>query len=185
MNLFKKTAVATMLAAGLFATTSATAAQLDVDVDVTIPNVLILYAYTDIDLTYSAGEFAALLDSTCTADDCASTDPALTATQTGVITGNTADLDIESDLPVAGTSASITIANSWAVRALGYGTFNASVAPAAGNEPAASGFDISPTTGTPSMTATTGEVSFDVDLTSTDLDDGLLEANYTITVTGS
>jgi hypothetical protein len=180
MNFLKKSVIATGLAAGLFAT-SATAASLDVDVDVTIPDVLILYAYTDIDLSFAAGDFAALLDSNCTSDDCAS---AITATEGGTISGGAVDLNIGPDLSATGTSANINIQNSWAVRALGYGTFNASVADN-GSESAVSNLDISPASGTPSMTATTGDVSFDVDLTSSDLDDGLLEANYTITVTGS
>lgn len=181
MNFLAKAAITTSIVAGLFATSATQAAQLDVDVDITVPDVLILYAYTDIDLSFAAGEFAALLDSNCTSEDCGS---AITAAQSGSIASGAVDLGISSDLSTAGTSASIDIQNSWAVRALGYGTFNASVTND-GSESAVSNLDISPASGTPSMTATTGNVSFDVDLTSSDLNDGLVEANYTITVTGS
>lgn len=181
MNFLKKSVLVAGLAAGFITATSSQAASLDVDVDVTIPDVLILYAYTDIDLDFAAGEFAALLDSNCTSEDCSS---AITAAQSGSIASGAVDLGISADVPAAGTTASINIQNSWAVRALGYGTFNASVADN-GSESAVSNLDISPASGTPSMAATTGDVSFDVDLTSSDLDDGLLEANYTITVTGS
>lgn len=181
MNFLKKSVLVAGLATGFITATSSQAASLDVDVDVTIPDVLILYAYTDIDLDFAAGEFAALLDSNCTSEDCSS---AITAAESGSIASGAVDLDIDSDLSATGTTASINIQNSWAVRALGYGTFNASVADN-GSESAVSNLDISPASGTPSMTATAGDVSFDVDLTSSDLDDGLLEANYTITVTGS
>lgn len=179
MSYLKKSVVAAGLAAALFTISPAKSASLNVDTDVTIPDVLILYAYTDIDLQFAAGEFASLLDGSCATDDCAS---ALTAAEAGTITSGVANLDIASDL--AGTTSSITIQNSWAVRGLGYGTFNASVTDN-GSESAVSGLAVSPTTGKPSMTATPGDVSFDIDLTSTDLDDGLIEANYTITVTGS
>ncbi|GAA4358528.1 hypothetical protein [Kangiella marina] len=179
MNFLKKSLFLVGLATGFIASTSSQAANLDVDVDVTIPDVLILYAYTDIDLDFAAGEFAALLDANCTTDDCAS---AITAAEAGSIASGAVDLGIT---PAAtGTTANIAIQNSWAVRALGYGTFNASVTDN-GSESAVSNLVISPATGTPSMTATAGDVSFDVDLTSSDLDDGLLQANYTITVTGS
>lgn len=181
MNFLKKSVFLAGMAAGIFAVAPAKSATLDVDVDVSIPDVLILYAYTDIDLDFAAGEFAALLDSNCSSEDCSS---AITAAQSGSIASGAVDLGITSDIPTAGTTANINIRNSWAVRALGYGTFNASVADN-GSESAVSNLDISPASGTPSMTATTGDVSFDVDLTSSDLDDGLLEANYTITVTGS
>jgi len=181
MNLLTKAAIVTSIATGIFATSATQAASLDVDVDVTVPDVLILYAYTDIDLSFAAGEFAALLDSNCTSEDCGS---AITAAESGSIASGEVDLGIVSDLATTGTSANINIKNSWAVRALGYGTFNASVAND-GSESAVSNLDISPASGTPSMTATAGDVSFDVDLTSSDLNDGLVEANYTITVTGS
>lgn len=181
MRFLGKLAAVTGISTALFAT-STQAANLDVDVDVTIPDVLILYAYTDIDLDFAAGEFAALLDSSCTSEDCSS---AITAAQLGSIASGAVDLGISSDIPTAGTTANINIQNSWAVRGLGYNNFNASVAAASGNESAASGFTIAPASGSLSMTPTQGGVSFDVDLTSNDLDDGLLEANYTITVTGS
>ncbi|WP_223668726.1 hypothetical protein [Kangiella shandongensis] len=181
MSYLKKSVVAAGLAAALFTVSPAKSASLNVDTDVSIPDVLILYAYTDIDLQFAAGEFATLLDGSCTSDDCASP---LTTAEAGTITSGVADLNITPDLAASGTSASITIQNSWAVRALGYGTFNASVTDN-GSESAVSGLAVSPATGTPSMTATPGDVSFDIDLTSTDLDDGLIEANYTITVTGS
>ncbi|AOE49083.1 hypothetical protein [Kangiella sediminilitoris] len=181
MNLLKKSMIAAGIAAGLLVVSPAKSASLNVDTDVTVPDVLILYAYTDIDLSFGAGEFAALLDGSCTSEDCGS---AISAAEAGTITGGVTDLDIATDLAATGTTASITIQNSWAVRALGYGTFTASVADN-GSETAVSGLTVAPTTGTPSMTATTGDVSFDIDLTSSDLDDGLIEANYTITVTGS
>lgn len=182
MNLLKKSAVATALVTGLFAASNAHSATLDVDVDITVPDVLILYAYTDIDLAFSAGEFAGLLDSSCTTEDCAS---AITAAQSGSITGGAVDLNIVPDLNATGTSETITLQNSWAVRALGYGTFNASVADNS-SEASVSNFVISPASGTPSMTATPGDVSFDIDLTDPDPSgDGAINANYTITVTGS
>ena len=181
MNILTKSMFVASLAASFIFASSSKAAKLDVNVDVSIPNVLILYAYTDIDLSFAPGEFASLLDSSCTTEDCAS---ALTATQSGTISSNAVDLDIASDLGATGTSATITLQNSWAVRALGYGTFNASIAEKA-SESAVSNLDITPSTGTPSMAATTGDVSFDIDLTSSDLDDGTVTANYTITVTGS
>ena len=181
MNILTKSMFVASLAASLIFASSSKAAELDVNVDVSIPDVLILYAYTDIDLTFTAGEFASLLDGSCTTEDCAS---ALTTAQSGTISSNAVDLDIESDLSATGTSATITLQNSWAVRALGYGTFNASIADKA-SESAVGNLVISPTTGTPSMTATPGEVSFDIDLRSSDLDDGTVTANYTITVTGS
>ncbi|GAA0205303.1 hypothetical protein GCM10009123_10980 [Kangiella japonica] len=181
MNILKKSTVVAIFATSFIFASSSKAASLDVNVDVSIPDVLILYAYTDIDLSFAPGEFTKLLDSSCSSEDCAS---ALTATQSGTITSSVVDLDIASDLSATGTSASITLQNSWAVRALGYGTFNASIADKA-SETAVSNLDITPSTGTPSMVATTGDVSFDIDLTSSDLDDGTVTANYTITVTGS
>ena len=178
MNILKKSIVAAVLAASFIFASSSKAAKLDVNVDVNLPNVLILYAYTDIDLTYTAGEFASLLG--CTAEDCTS---ALTTPKSGTISSNAVDLGIASDLSTMG-STTITLQNSWAVRGLGYGTFKASIADNA-SESAVSNLDITPSTGTPSMAATTGDVSFDIDLASSDLDDGTVTANYTITVTGS
>lgn len=183
MNILKKSMFVAGLATGLIFVPSSKAASLDVNVDVTIPDVLILYAYTDIDLTFASGEFAKLLDGNCTSENCVS---ALTAPKEGMISDSAVDLDISSDLAASGTSASVTLKNSWAVRALGYGSFEASVSHDIGNsDGAVSNLLISPSTGTPSMVATTGDVSFDIDLTSSDLDDGTVVASYEITVTGS
>ena len=185
MNLFKKTAVATMLAAGLFTTTSATAATLDTDVDISFPSFLVLQAYTDAQLEFEAGYIPNILSGgTCTgtANDCANNVGSKAGTVT--ISGGVADLELanDDDNPAASTSVNLTLENAWSVYGLG-GNFTANVTDRA-SDGSVSNFGTNDGSSTTlSMTPVYGDVTFTVDLTHADAADGV-SAYYTVQVSG-
>lgn len=172
---------ALLASAVLAAMPVANAATLDVDVDITLPNIIILYAYTDIDLTIAVDQLGPLLDTACTSDNCSVDEGATTGALTTL--GMTLDLDIASTVsPTLGTNPTIRLDNSWGVRGIGFSTYNESVTALAGNEVINLAIE---DLGAPSLSLQTGYVEFDIDLTNPDADnDGSIEANYTITVTG-
>lgn len=180
-NTIKKTLMSSAVALAMVSGSSANAATLNVDVDVTLPSVVILYAYTDIDLTVAADQLGPLLDTACTADDCAIDELATTGT---LATLGTVDLDIGTAIsPTVGANPTITIDNSWGVRGIGFTSYDESVAAAAGNEVTNLAIE---DLGAPTLATQTGSVSFDIDLADPDPNsNGIVEANYTITVVGS
>lgn len=179
MSFLKKSILSAGLATAFLAASTANAASLEVDVDIKVPEMLVLYAYTDVDLTLDTGEFAALFDSNCTALDCAVD---LSTTKTGAIAGGNVDLGISLG---SGSTATITLQNSWGVRAIGSGPLAATVTDLATGDSSVSGHTISPTAPAVSATGTVGDVSFIVDFNNPDTDgDGFISTNYTIKVTG-
>ena len=179
MKILKKALLASAVTAAFASAPSIQAATLDVDVDITLPNVIILYAYTDIDLTIAADQLGPLLDTACTSDDC---EVDMGAT-TGILTALGTTLDLALTSPAApGADPTVRLDNSWGVRGLGFSTYNESVTPLAGNEVLNLTIE---DLGAPSLTLQTGYVEFDLDVSDPDPDnDGFIEANYTITVTG-
>jgi hypothetical protein len=169
-------------AASLGTLSTAQAATLNVDVDITLPEIIILYAYTDIDLDIAADQLGPLLEAACTSDDCEI--DLGTKSDTLAALGTTLDLDIASDIaPVVGANPTITLDNSWGVRGIGFANYDESIAADVGNEVLNLVIE---DLGAPSLAVQTGSVSFDLDLSNPDFDnDGFIEANYTITVVGS
>ena len=179
MKFFKKALIASAVTAASFgALSTASAATLDVDVDITLPEVIILYAFTDIDLTLAADQIGPLLDNTCTTDQCA-VDMGVT---TGVITAGAVDLGL-TVTPTAGADLTVTLNNSWGVRGLGFANYAETITAGADNEVTSLVIE---DLGAPTLELQTGFVSFDIDSANPDPDaDGFVEANYTITVVGS
>lgn len=175
MKYLKRTALTFGLLPAFMAAPVTNAASLNVDVDIDLPNVVILYGYTDIDLTMTADQFGPLLDSNCTTDDCSVAD---TAPKSGVLNNGLVDLAFTNN--AAGTNPTITLDNSWGVRSFGY----TSLAPTItdnGSDAAVGNLAIEQIT--PSASLETGSVSFDLDLSQITTDS--VRASYTITVTGS
>ncbi len=176
MNYLKRTALTFGLLPAFMAAPVTNAASLDVDVDIDLPNVVILYGYTDIDLTMAADQFGPLLDSNCTTDDCAVGD---NTPKTGEINAGLVDLAFTNN--AAGTNPTITLDNSWGVRSFGYTSLQPSIVDN-GSDASVGNLAIEQIT-TPSPTLQTGSVSFDLDLSQITTDN--VSASYTITVVGS
>lgn len=182
MKILKKALLGSAVAAVISTTPVTQAASLDVDVDITLPNIIILYAYTDIDLTIAADQLGPLLDTACSADDCTVDQGATTGVLTAL--GTTLDLAIASAAS-PGTNPTVRLDNSWGVRGVGFTTYDESVTALGGNEVLNLAIE---DLGAPSLALQTGYVEFDLNVAAVagpDADgDGFIEANYTITVTG-
>lgn len=176
MKYLKRTALTFGLLPAFMAAPVTNAASLDVDVDIELPNVVILYGYTDIDLTMTADQFGPLLDSNCTTDDCAVGD---NTTQSGVLNNGSVDLAFTNN--AAGTNPTITLNNSWGVRSFGYSSLAPSIVDNGSDAPVQN-LAIEQIT-TPSASLQTGYVEFDLDLSQINTDS--VRASYTITVVGS
>ncbi|MCW8855721.1 MAG: hypothetical protein OQJ95_00045 [Kangiella sp.] len=176
MKYLKRTALTFGLLPALMAAPVTNAASLDVDVDIDLPNVVILYGYTDIDLTMTADQFGPLVDASCTTDDCSVAD---NTTQSGVLNNGTVDLAFTNN--AAGTNPTITLNNSWGVRSFGYTSLAPTITDNGSDAPVGN-LAIEQIT-TPSPSLQTGSVSFDLDLSQISTDS--VRASYTITVTGS
>ena len=185
--MFKRSHLSALLAGATLAATlgspTAQAASGAVDVDITFPPLVILYYYPNIDVTVDPDDLEdviaagnAHLDvAECTEGSsgsvaelsCETTEDALTLT-TGTVNSGVLeyDADIANDTRVSTAvddDISITLLNSWAVRALAT-SLTASVVGGGGDF---SSPTISPTSPTPSMTlgaGNVGDLSFDVDL---------------------
>lgn len=183
MNTFKKALAGATIAAVLGAAPTAQAASVAVDVDISLPNMLILYAYNDIDLSITAGELAGLYTT------CSSVDPAVgcaveETTTTGAIVSGAVDLDIGSVVAATNTTATVRLNRSWGVRGMGFTSYDESIVLDSGDGVTAVAIEDIVTA--PSMTLTTGYVDLTLDLDNLDGDnDGFTEADYTITVVGS
>lgn len=176
MTFLKRTALTVGLLSAFMLAPAANSASLDVDVDISLPNVVILYGYTDIDLTMTADQFGPLLDSNCTADDCSVAD---TNPKSGVLDGGTVDLAFTNN--AAGTNPTITLDNSWGVRSFGYTALTPTITDNGSDAPVGN-LAIEQIT-TPSASLQTGSVSFDLDLSQINTNN--VRASYTITVVGS
>ena len=182
MKYLKRTALAFGLLPAFVAAPVSNAASLDVDVDITLPEVVILYGYTDIDLTLNANQLGPLLEASCTSDQCTQNSGATTG---NVNAGGNIDLGLDAAVTVnaAGTNPVIRLENSWGVRGVGFNNYDESVSATAGNE--VQGLAIQDL-GAPSLTLNTGYVEFELNLSDLDPNnDGAVSANYTITVVGS
>lgn len=177
MKYLKRTALTVGLLPALMAAPASNAATLDVDVDIDLPNVVILYAYTDVDLTMDADQLGPLLDSNCSSDDCAVAD---NATQTGVIdTAGNVDLNFTNN--AASSNATITLNNSWGVRSFGASSLSPTITDN-GSDAGVESLAIEQIT-SPSATLQTGWVSFDLDLSQ--ISTSSVNARYTIEVIGN
>lgn len=176
MKYLKRTALAFGLLPAVMAAPVTNAATMNVDVNIDFPSVVILYAYTDIDLTMAADQIGPLLDSNCTTDDCSVAD---TNPKSGVINNGTVDLAITNN--GSNTNPTITLENSWGVRSIGV----SSITPTITNnstDPGVENFAIEQIT-TPSAAMQTGWVSFDLNLEN--ISGNSVNARYTIEVIGN
>lgn len=176
MKYLKRTALTFGLLPAFMAAPAINAASLNVDVDIALPNVVILYGYTDIDLTMTADQFGPLLDSNCTTDDCSVAD---TTPKSGVLNNGLVDLTFTNN--AAGTNPTITLDNSWGVRSFGYTALSPTITDNGSDAPVGN-LAIEQIT-TPTASLQTGSVSFDLDLSQISTNN--VRASYTITVVGS
>jgi hypothetical protein len=190
--------------AGALMSPNANAASGDVDIDITFPPLIILYYFTDITVNVDAADLQTVLANTtaftgCTAavpgDDadaaeleCGSAnDPNLTTADSATGTTLSWDVDITGDALVAADPVSVpvtmTLENSWAVRALTPNTLTATSS-VTGTE--LTNLSVTPVNPDASLTLggandNIGDISFQVDLGSADLND--LNATGTVTIT--
>ena len=200
--MFNKTKLGALLAGATLAATltspAAQAASGTVQVDITFPPLVILYYYDNIDVTVDADDLgdALIAANTSLGTDCdednsgsalefecaADTDPLLISTGSFNTGELQYDADISNDAAASGsldTELTVTLENSWAVRAIA-SSLSATVVAGSGDF---TNPTISPTSPTPSMTLTdgdnVGDLTFDVDL-----DDMTgLTASDTLTIT--
>ncbi len=161
---------------------SVKAATLDVDVDIHFPQIVVLYAYTNIELSITTAGLADALHTgaTVSGSDATLAD-ALPNNTTGITDMTTAiDLDIASDTQFdLNADPVMTLNNAFGVRSLGYTGYSATVS-TTGTEL------ISPTVTTPAntgLTLSTGNLSYTVDLDA--VTGTAASGTFTITVTGT
>lgn len=177
MKYLKRTALAFGLLPAVMAAPATNAATMDVDVDIDFPSVVILYAYTDIDLTMAADQIGPLLDSNCTTDDCS---VANNTTQTGTIDTN-GNVDLQITNNASSSNATVTLQNSWGVRSFGTASLSPTITDN-GSDAGVENLAIEQIT-TPSAAMQTGWVSFDLNLAN--ISTNSVNARYTIEVIGN